>query len=244
MRTSEQPQPTITPIESGSATTHVKYAVEYPLPGASQTHELVSVGNDRMIVITQQSDSILLKVQLNDQGRPVEARSFQIGTPRSGLHGIRPSEAYPGQVWITLQFDSQLIRLDPVATDVTAPPVIQQVIDVPQPGFGPHVAVENGDDLLVSLKDSADVLRISYTDPTDYDLYPVSRTPVFVDRHPVSGLIYASIDISSKVAIIDQAAGTVTERSVLEEGGTAVGLVVGNDHNIWVVLLGNSETGT
>ena len=236
----------ITPLESAAKEVAPKYAVEYPLPAAGQTHELTVI-DDRMIVLSQQSDSTLVKVALDDEGRPTQARSFLIGTPRSGLHGVAASTTHPGKIWLTLQFDSALVLIDPVIDDVNAAPIIEKYIKVPAPGRGPHVVQEYGNELWSSLKDSHHVLYINQDDPEDYALYPVSRTPVFVAKHPTSGDVYASIDASSKISRVHVDTGEVSEYSIpMDVGSTVVGLIDGPDGNVWFVLLGamTGPTGT
>ena len=49
-------------------------------------------------------------------------------------------------VWATLQFDSELLLIDPRAKKSKAAPKILERIPVPAPGRGPHVIVEEGDD--------------------------------------------------------------------------------------------------
>ena len=226
-----------------------KTVMEYPLPGASTTHELALLSNWKgdcitdMIVISQQSNSNLVKVELDEMGRPCQARSFQVGSRWSGLHGVCRSFQHPGMIWLTLQFDSMLLLIDP-GTDSTTPPEIIECIKVPSPGRGPHVIREYGDELLVTLKDSHHILKINTKNACDYKLYKTSRTPVFVAKHPISDDIYASIDISSKIARVISYTDTVEEIDVpMGSGSIPVGLVEGSDCNIWFVLNGGSNGG-
>jgi hypothetical protein len=48
----------------------VKAVVEYPLPAAGQTHEILVV-NDDLLIISQQTDGSLIKVALDNDGKPV-----------------------------------------------------------------------------------------------------------------------------------------------------------------------------
>lgn len=234
----------ITPVGEREQSAAPKYAVEYPLPAADFTHELTVLG-DRMVVISQQSNSVLVKVALNDAGVPVKARGFRIGNGRSGLHGVTASTTHPGMVWITLQYQNALVLLDPVADDVDAAPVVQKYISVPAPGRGPHVIIEQGTELWTTLKDSHHVLQIDQNEPRTYHLYPVSRTPVFVAKHGGSGDYYASIDIASKIARLNPRTQEVTEYDIpTDRGSTAVGLIAGPDENVWFVLLGDAAGGS
>jgi virginiamycin B lyase len=216
---------------------------EYPLPAAAQTHELAYVGN-HLLVVTQQTDSVLVQVSLDPAtGRPLEAAGHLIGNPWSGLHGLHPAQGNPGCVWATLQFDNKLLLIQP-GTDVGVPPTALREIAVPAPARGPHVVVEYGDDLWTTCKDSSHVVRLSSADPADAAVYPCSRRPIFVARHPGSGLMYASLDKSSRILCIDPKKGTREETPVpAEQGATPVGLVAGPDGNVWFVLLGGSSGG-
>jgi virginiamycin B lyase len=222
-----------------------KMVVEYPLPGAGQTHELIAVNNEQTIIISQITSSTMVKVTRNSEtGNPEEAARFTIGSANSGLHGLRVSEAYPGKIWATLQFDSKLLLIDPNATDPKGKPVIVKTIDVPAPGRGPHVVVEYGDELWVTLKDSNHVLRINHKEPSDYVLYPSSRKPIFVAKH-ASGRFYASQDQSSQILSINPRSGKTREIDIpMSMGATPVGLVTGPDGNVWFVLAGSSAGGT
>lgn len=223
-----------------------KTIIEYPLPAARETHELVAVDNQHMIVISQQTDSSLLKVSLDpDTGIAQTVAQFVIKDRRAGLHGLRNSEAYPGKIWCTLQYDSELLLIDPVTSDVKAPPKIEKCIPLPDPARGPHVVVEYGNDLWTTLKDSHHVMRINHLNPEDYSIYKAARNPIFVARNSNSNEFYASQDQSSKILRINPQTNTTEEIEIPEElGKTPVGLIEGPDHNVWFVLLGTSAGGT
>lgn len=235
------------PLAAGAEALPVqpKTILEYPLPGAAQTHELVAVNNEQTLLISQLTSSTLVKVSRDpESGLPTGAVRFPIGGANSGLHGLRASEAYPGKIWATLQFDSKLLLIDPKADDPNAKPEIVKAIDVPAPGRGPHVITEYGDDLWVTLKDSNYVLRINHKNPKNYALYPSSRKPIFVAKH-ASGFVYASQDQSSKILRIDPKTGKTDEYDVPEsKGGIPVGLIDGPDGNVWFVLAGPASGGT
>jgi hypothetical protein len=91
---------------------------EYPLPGSSQTHEVVSPAPG-LLLISQQTDGCIVKVALDPAtGRPLSAVASVVSSPWSGLHGLSRSTAYPGMVWATVQFESALLLMDPVADDL------------------------------------------------------------------------------------------------------------------------------
>ena len=47
----------------------VKSVVEYPLPAAAETHEIIAV-SDNLLLISQQTDGSLVKVSLDSNGKP------------------------------------------------------------------------------------------------------------------------------------------------------------------------------
>jgi len=221
-----------------------KIVAEYPLPATAQTHELAYVGNG-MLVVTQQTDSVLVQVALDPgTGRPLEAMGHLMGTSRSGLHGLCVSRTHLGCVWTTLQFDDKIQLVRPGAT-VDAPPEVLQELDVPRPARGPHVVVECGDEVWTTCKDSSHVVRLGGPGPNAAAVYPTSRRPIFVAKHPISGVVHASLDKSSRIACVDPKSGSTWEIGIpADEGTTPVGLVAGPDGNVWFVLLGGSSGGT
>ncbi|EKU99123.1 hypothetical protein Lepto7375DRAFT_1133 [Leptolyngbya sp. PCC 7375] len=224
-----------------------KTVIEYSLPAAHETHELVAVNDQRMMLISQQTNSTLLKIVLDSNtGMAQSTYGCVVGqNEKSGLHGLRNSKAYPGMVWCAVQFDSTLVLIDPVVSDVSAPVKVKQTIPIPSPGRGPHVVIEEGDYLWVTLKDSHHVLRINHRDPSDYRLYKSSRNPIFVAKHSNLGLLYTSQDQSSKILCINPITHATHEIDIPEAmGNTPVGLIAGPDGNVWFVLLGNSQGGT
>lgn len=224
----------------------LKSATEYPLPANSQTHEIVSPAPD-LLVVSQQPDSSLLKIALEPgSGRPLEVAKHTIGTPFSGLHGLHVSKSHSGCMWATLQFDSELLLIDPVAGDLGVPPEIRTRIQLPAPARGPHVVIEDGDVLWTTCKDSHHVVRVRIEDPTDIAIYPCDRRPIFVAVHPRSRDVYASLDQSSAIFRIEAGAGTGTQTLPVpaERGSTPVGLIPGPDGNLWLGLLGSASGGT
>lgn len=250
--------PSITPKTTTNGTAYTKRLTEYPLPAAMMTHELALVNSGQMIVLSQMDDSTLIQLDLDDTGRPINAFSYQIGSATSQLHGVTASSSYAGDIWVTLQEDSQLLRLTPGATAAEAP-TLQVTIDVPQPGMGPHCVSEYGDDLWCSCKNPSDetgdyyVCRINKEDPSNYTLWSVPQSPVFVIKHPVSGDVFASIDTDSKIVRCTSSDGAYFGQSIQTpdvidipptEGSTVVGMCEGPDNNIWFALLGGSGAGT
>ena len=146
-------------------------------------------------------------------------------------------------VWLTLQFDSVLLLVDPVIEHILEIPLIKKCIAVPSPGRGPHVITEYGEELLVSLKDSHHVLKINQS-TNQHVLYSVPRNPVFVAKHPISGDIYVSCDQSSAIIRTKDRMGVVEMKVPKEYGSTPVGLVAGTDNNIWFMLAKRSAEGS
>src|ERR1700760_1359257 len=64
-----------------------KSVVEYPLPAAAQTHEIIAV-NDHLLLISQQTDGSIVKVALDNNGQPTGARKWTATNQWSGLHGL------------------------------------------------------------------------------------------------------------------------------------------------------------
>ncbi|CAG8624809.1 32501_t:CDS:1 [Gigaspora margarita] len=245
---------TITPVPSASLPSNQNIVpsaglpsnqylvVENQLPLAEQTHELVKV--EDIVLISQLSNSVLVKVQVDTYGVAQQVAGFQIANPNSNLHGLALSTNYPGMVWLTLEADNKLVLIDPVVTSVTDAPEVIMEIDVPSPGYGPHYIGEYGSDLWVSLKESYDVLRINYEDPTDYDIYNGLEHPIFVAQHPINGMFYSSQDTSSKIMKINPETGETTQIDVDASAGTTpVGMISG-PNGIWFTLLGSNTAGT
>ena len=222
------------------------------------THELVLVNNEQMVVLSQMDDSTLVQVDLDEHGRPTESYAYQIGNEDSQLHGVSLSTSYEGDIWVTLQGDSQLLRLTPGKMASEAP-VLQAVVDVPQPGQGPHCVSEYGADLWCSCKVASEetneyyVCRVNKEDPSQYTLWVVPESPVFVIKHPQTGEVYASIDTDSKIAKCLPSEGDYQCEDIqtaelidipVEQGSTVVGMKAGPDNNVWFVLLGGTGPGT
>ena len=241
MTTSSSEQPPSAPTSGRGSP---KVVAEYPLPGAKQTHELVSPAPG-LLLISQQTNGCIVKVSLDPAtSRPLSAVASVVSSQWSGLHGLSLSTAYPGMVWATVQFESALLLLDPVAGDPSAPPRVVKRIPIPPPAAGPHVVIEHGDLLWVSCKDSGHVVSINHVDPSVHAVYPTSPRPIFVAVHPTSGDVYASLDQSSRIFRL-QADGKSTELAIDPSiGSTPVGLVAGPDGNVWFVLLGGASGGT
>ncbi|KAK3823912.1 MAG: hypothetical protein JOS17DRAFT_752584 [Linnemannia elongata] len=223
-----------------------RYVIENPLPPAVQTHEVVRIANTNVILISQMSNSVLLKATVDDRGVIKHIGAFQISQNTSALHGLALSKKYPGKVWVTLQKDNKLVLLDPVVYSIAAPPRVLKEIDVPAPGLGPHYVGEYGDELWSTLQDSSDVLRINFNNPSDYTIYTGRPRPIFIAQHPDNGKFYTGEDNSASIMKIDPAANTTTQLSIPETAGmTPVGLIAGpQGHGIWFTLLGNATQGT
>ncbi|KAI8626778.1 hypothetical protein F5Y19DRAFT_445543 [Xylariaceae sp. FL1651] len=227
----------------------VKVVVEYPLPPAAQTHEVLAV-SDRLLCISQQTDGSLVKVGLNTNGQPTGARKWTPTSQWSGLHGLalhRGSGAncYVTTIWATVQFDNAILQIDPNGDNINSEPQVVKTIPIPSPAFGPHGILENEGNLWISCKDSSHVVRINIDNPNDHQVWAVSRRPIFVAVHPTSKDVFASLDMSSKIWHYKNDRGNGEEIAVpLEKGRTPVGLIAGADGNVWVVLLGNETTGT
>ncbi|KAI8078866.1 uncharacterized protein BX664DRAFT_342910 [Halteromyces radiatus] len=218
------------------------YQLETYLPVAAETHELIIVPTTNMLLISQMSNSVLLKAEM-DGAVVKQLAAFQIDQPTSGLHGLTNSKANPGKVWATLETANKLLLLDPAVTTVAGTPTVVQEIDIPSPGKGPHYVGEYGDDLWVTLRESRHVLRISHKNSTNFDLFQALPVPIFVAQHPVNNMFYNSQDNSNKIMKIDPTTKTTTQIDIpTNEGEKPVGMISG-PQGVWFTLLGNTTAG-
>ncbi|KAF9085534.1 hypothetical protein BGX27_003434 [Mortierella sp. AM989] len=222
-----------------------RYVIENQLPIAVQTHEVVKVPTTDVVLISQMSNSVLLKARVDDRGAVLELFAFQIQTNNSGLHGLTNSQAFPGMVWLTLQRDNMLVLIDPQVDSIQAAPKVLKEIPVPgATSKGPHYIGEYGDELWVSLQDSSHVLRINYNNPSIYSIYPGVEHPVFVAQHPINKMYYTSQDKSSSVMRINPKTGKTKQLKIPAKiGQTPVGMI-GGPLGIWFTLLGTPTQGT
>jgi streptogramin lyase len=227
----------------------VKTVVEYSLPAAAQTHEILALSDD-VLLISQQTDGSLVKVALNKNGQPTRARKWTPTNERSGLHGLALYFSLKDgflvrTVWATVQFDNAILQIDPRTDDINLPPQVIETIPIPSPAFGPHSVVGNKGNLWITCKDSSHIVRINIDNPDDHRVWAVSRRPIFVAVHPTSGDVFASLDLSNKIWHYKNDERNGEEIAIPpEKGSTPVGLIAGADGNAWVVLLGNKTTGT
>ncbi len=227
--------------------TPTKLVREYPLPAAAQTHEIVEIPGANMLVISQQTNSKLVKVSLDPAtGAPVRAAAHLIGNPGDGLHGLFASREHPGMVWATLQFTSQIVLIDPVAKNVDSAPVVKKTYTLPVAAHGPHGVIEDGSTLWFSVKDGCQVVRIDTAAAQPFAVYPALRRPIFTAVHKSGGLIFATEDSSSNIMWINPTKGETGQIAIpANMGSTPVGMVAGPDGNVWFVLIGGaSGTGT
>lgn len=226
-----------------------KSVVEYALPAAAETHEIVAV-SDKLLLVSQQTDGSLLKIALNNDGQPTGVRKYTMTNAWSGLHGLVVSSSNSTNsssplVWATVQFDNALLQIDPNGDDINSKPRILKTIPIPSPASGPHGVLEHDGSLWAACKDSSHVVRIDISNTDKHQVWPVSGRPIFVAVHPTSGDVYSGLDLSSKIWHYKNDGGKGEEIAVpADKGSIPVGLVSGPDGNSWVALLGNSSTGT
>ncbi|MCO5575662.1 hypothetical protein L7F22_029466 [Adiantum nelumboides] len=220
-----------------------KVVVEYPVPGARETHEMAVVG-ENMLLVSQQSNSTLLKVLLSPTtGRPLACARFLLDNFWAGLHGLYTSQIYPGHVWASLQFKSLIIRIEPGLT-LSTTPIVWQTITLPSTVYGPHCVCECGPDVWTGCKDSCHIVRINHADGNDFTVFPCSGRPIFMARHPTTQDMYVTLDSSSKIWHLDVATGNTQEIDVpAAYGNTPVGMVAGTDGNVWFTMLGDASGG-
>jgi streptogramin lyase len=224
------------------ATISMKQITEYPLPACSQTHEVAAIGPD-LLLVSQQPSGVLVKLRTAlPSGRPLRAVAHVIDSPYHGLHGLTVSQRHAGALWVTQQFSSQLLLLDPVAADLDAAPRVLRRIPLPAPARGPHVVAEDGDILWTSCKDSHHIVRVDGHGRSQ--LIPCPPRPIFVQLHPRSGDVYATLDQSSALFRVPAGGGEPGVIAIApQHGATPVGMVPGPDGNLWFALLGGASGG-
>ncbi|MEU1672168.1 hypothetical protein ABZ752_09060 [Streptomyces roseifaciens] len=219
--------------------------VEYELPPAEETHEIVKIPDRPMVLVSQMSNSRLVKLALDPRTEQVTAaKAFPLGSSDAMLHGLAVSSHHPGRIWATHEGADRLLLVDPRADSPDAAPRIEREIAVPGGGRGPHYVNEYGDTLWVTLKGSDQVLALDHTRPGRHRLFDAKPHPIFAAQHPVSGDFYVSQDGASSLLRIDPRTGRTSQFPVpAERGSTPVGLISGPG-GLWVVLLGTAKDGT
>ncbi|MFI9724296.1 hypothetical protein ACIHFE_32445 [Streptomyces sp. NPDC052396] len=219
--------------------------VEYRLPFAAETHEIVKLPGRPMALVSQMSNSHLVKLRLDPRTERIwAAKAFPLGPPDAMLHGLAVSSRHPGRIWATHEGGDRLLLVDPRADALDAAPRVEREIRIPGGGRGPHYISEHGDVLWVTLKGSDQVLALDHTRPARYRLFGARPQPIFAARHPVSGDFYVSQDSASSVLRIDPRSGRTAQIPIpVDHGRTPVGLISGPG-GIWVVLLGTAQAGT
>ncbi|ORX89899.1 hypothetical protein K493DRAFT_232124 [Basidiobolus meristosporus CBS 931.73] len=217
---------------------------EYHLPPTEMTHELLKLPNSDMILISQMSNSKLVKVQLGPDGQVTGIEAHSLGGPNAGLHGLSLSTEYPGMIWCTVEYLNQLLLVDPQPQSLEAPPIIHRTIHVAAPGKGPHYIGEYGDFLWATLKESGHALRLNHKDySANQTLFPTKPSPIFVAQHPTNKDFYVTQDQGSSLLRITSN-GTTSQIPIPSQfGSTPVGAISG-PHGVWFVLLGSNTTGT
>ncbi|GLI71992.1 hypothetical protein PoHVEF18_000159 [Penicillium ochrochloron] len=244
-----------TALAQNSATSLVSRRItEYLLPAATETHEFARVPNSNFVLLSQMSDSELIKIELDPKTEePVAFHSFPMGKNSSSqLHGVWPSTVHPGMMWLSLQADNQLLLVDP-GKDLTTPPTILQTIDIPAPGNGPHCVFEIGNRVWAGLKVASKqtggyyVFSADITDSSDQKLYECLASPVFIKEEPTTGLIYVTQDTDSSIMRIDTTTGETTQLPIPPSvGNNAVGMISADGplSGVWFTLAGNATGGT
>jgi streptogramin lyase len=233
------------PTTPGSAAPCHRTITEYELPPAEQTHEIIKMPGRPLVLVSQMSNSTLVKLWLEQGTEQVTGvRAFPLGPPSAMLHGLAVSSRYPEKIWATHEAGNRLLLVDPGTDRLETPPKIVRTIDIPGGGKGPHYVGEYGDLLWVSLKSSNQVLAINHENPLRYWLYQAKPQPIFVARHPDTGEFYVSQDQSNEILRINADTKTTSRIEIpTARGTTPVGLVAG-PAGLWVALLGTKEQGT
>ncbi|CDM38222.1 hypothetical protein DTO013E5_8655 [Penicillium roqueforti] len=228
---------------------------EYLMPVATQTHEFAHVPNSNFVLLTQISDSNLIKIELDaTTEEPIAYHSFPMGknSTTSMLHGVWPSTIYPGMMWLSLQGENKLLLVDPGKKLSTAP-IIKKTINIPAPGNGPHCVFEIGNRVWAGLKVASEqngnyyVFSADIHNAKDYILYPALNSPVFIKEEPSTGLIYVTQDNDSSILRINTTSGETNQMPIPPSvGNNAVGMIsaTGPLSGVWFTLAGNATGGT
>ncbi|CAG7932051.1 unnamed protein product [Penicillium olsonii] len=205
---------------------------EYLMPVATQTHEFAHVPNSNFVLLTQMSNSELIKIELDSTTEePIAFHSFPMGknSSTSMLHGVWPS------------------------TKLSAAPIIKKTIDIPTPGNGPHCVFEIGNRVWAGLKVASEqtgkyyVFSADVHNPKNHTLYPALNSPVFIKEEPTTGLIYVTQDNDSSILRINTTSGETKQMHVpASVGNNAVGMIsaTGPLSGVWFTLAGNATGGT
>lgn len=224
------------------------------MPVAAETHEFARVPKSNFVLLSQMSDSQLIKIELSPTTEePVAFHSFPMGkNSNSELHGVWPSAVYPGMMWLTLQADNKLLPVDP-GQDLSTPPSIILTIDIPAPGNGPHCVFEIGNRVWAGLKVASEqtgqyyVFSADVFNPTDQTMYPCLNSPVFIKEEPTTGLIYVTQDNDSSIMRINVTSDETAQLPIPPcVGNNAVGMITayGPMSGVWFTLAGNATGGT
>ncbi|KAJ6109637.1 hypothetical protein N7486_001872 [Penicillium sp. IBT 16267x] len=228
---------------------------EYLMPVAVETHEFARVPNTNFVLLTQMSDSELIKIELDAKTEePIAYHSFPMGknSTTSLLHGVWPSTVYPGLMWLSLQGDNKLLLVDPGRKLSTAP-IIKKTIDIPAPGNGPHCVFEIGNQVWAGLKVASEqtgkyyVFSADVHNSTNFHMYTALNSPVFIAKEPTTGLIYVTQDTDSSIMRINTTSGETKQMQIPPSvGNTAVGMIsaTGPLSGVWFTLAGNATGGT
>lgn len=231
--------------------------VEYQLPLTNETHEIGLVPGSNMVLVSQMSSSKLLKIQLDPRTQqPVAYKAFPMGSSsKSGLHGVWPSTAYPGKMWLSLQNENKLLLVDPNVNNLDAPPTILRIINIPTPGNGPHCVFEFNDRIWAGLKAASPqtgeyyVYSAGLQNPeNNYKLFSSQNSPVFIRPHPDNGDVYVTEDNSNSILRISAQTGETSQIPIdTKRGKTPVGMVTierGPLRGVWFTLAGDANGGT
>jgi len=229
---------------------------EYLMPVTAQTHEVARVPGTNFLLLSQMSNSQLVKIELDPATEaPIAYQSFPMGKDsKSGLHGVWPSTVYPGMMWLSLQSENRLILVDP-GESLSAAPSIIKTIDIPQPGNGPHSVFEIGNRVWAGLKVASPqtekfyVFSADVADTSDSILYPCLASPVFIQQDPSTKLVYVTQDAASAIMSINITSGVTAQIPIPPSvGNNPVGLITVSGSSrlagLWFSLAGNATGGT
>ncbi|KAG4071261.1 hypothetical protein HA402_003965 [Bradysia odoriphaga] len=218
------------------------YVIENDLHDAVQTHEICVV-NSKLILISQMSESVLIKAVVDSRGIIQRMGAFRIGKSTSMVHGLSLSNKFPGKVWVTLEADNIVVLIDPVNNSQSPPRIVREIM-LPPSEKGPHYVGEFGNEICTTNKGTASVTCVNYLNQRDYTIYQGLPNPIFIAQHPVNQMLYSGEDNSNMIMKMNPKTKSVTQIPVTSTTGrTPVGMISG-PKGVWFVLAGNSTQGT
>lgn len=152
-KTIDHPPPVFRYFDPVSTEKRTLLVREIKLPHANQTHEVVFEPVTKTCLVSQMSNSVLVRIGLDSSGFLLDNQdAWQIGEREettsddgpqgiSGLHNVSISHAYPGCVWLSLQFANTILLVNARTMTVMRVMRVPTVLKTKRIG-GPHCVRE------------------------------------------------------------------------------------------------------